>query len=267
MVQRPVRPGVGGPPDRPAQGVHRVAEDDEQPPEARLPRLAGEMLRQGAVGLQLGHAHVRHAAAHRRDGPGGGEEEHVAVEERALGHGLHLRQGAVVPGPGDLAHLRLPAGRGGLVQVPDADGRDHVPPQQLQGGEQSGAHVPQGQEVDPLLPGPGRDELQRPLPAGAPDVHRRQPARLQGGAGLLGQRRGLRQPPGVQPVDAGLRQLAGVRGPPGGGGPGGIALDRVQRSFQHSVSSLSSGHRRNSRIRSSCWRSLSRQTEADRFGS
>ena len=38
------------------------------------------MLRQGAVGGQLGHADIA-AGPHRGDGLGGGEEEDVAVEE------------------------------------------------------------------------------------------------------------------------------------------------------------------------------------------
>ena len=75
---------------------------------------------------------------------------------------LDLREGVVLPGQTDLSHLELPAGGDLVAEVTDPDGADHIPAQQLQPGEEGGAHVPDGQDVDPLLPpaaGLGQDGL------------------------------------------------------------------------------------------------------------
>ena len=211
---------VGGKVRRPAEGVHRVAHHQEEAPEPSLPGQAGIVLRQGTVSGQLGHAHVA-PRSHRRDGLGGGKEEDIAVEEMVQVHGLHLQEGAVVPGPGDLAHLGAPARHGGLVDVADADAVDDIAAQELQGREKGAAHVSHRQEVEALLsPGEGL-EAEGVLPAGMGQVHGLESPVLDALQEGLGQVRDLSQ--GIRGKEADVlrlrEELPGVRGAEDGPAP------------------------------------------------
>ena len=191
------------------------------------------------VVLKLIHPDILHLGAHRRDAPGGHKDEHIAVEEVFRGHHLYLGKNVVLPGQADLAHLKLPPGGDLVGQVADADGGDHISPQQLQPGEQGGAHVPDGQDVHPLLPRFG-GPLQKLLPARAGGVDGGEAAVSDGPADVLVQLQGDGrsvtehntggsvieggQAGGVQRFQTvtGLRQLAGV-----GDLEGGPAQHRV----------------------------------------
>ena len=91
VVQSAVGRGVGGQPRRLAQRVHWVGQDHEQSAEPGLPGLLRELLYQRAVGGELGHADILHAAAHRWDGFRGGEDEHVAVKKLVFRYCLYFR--------------------------------------------------------------------------------------------------------------------------------------------------------------------------------
>ena len=174
-----------------------------------FPGHAGIVLDDAGVGLELGHAHVLHLGANRGDALGGHKDEQVPVEQLFRGDDLHLGHGVVVPGQGDLAQLKLPPGGDLVGQVADADGVDHVAPQQLQPHEQGGAHVPDGQHVHPLLLGGGL-KIQQGLPPGAVHVHGGETALLDGGgAGLVHLHPG--QAGGIQYLQAvGGGKLAGA---------------------------------------------------------
>ena len=162
------------------QGVHRVGHGAPQALIVGFPGHAGIVLDDAGVGLELGHAHVLHLGANRGDALGGHKDEQVPVEQLFRGDDLHLGHGVVVPGQGDLAQLKLPPGGDLVGQVADADGVDHVAPQQLQPHEQGGAHVPDGQHVHPLLLGGGLG-VQQALPPGAGHIHGGETALLNGG--------------------------------------------------------------------------------------
>ena len=139
---------------------------------------------------------------------------------------MDLREGVVLPGQTDLSHLELPAGGDLVAEVTDPDGADHIPAQQLQPGEEGGAHVPDGQDVDPLLP-PAAGLGQDGLPAGAADVHRGEPPRLHGG-GQGGVQRDIRQAGGVQHLQpVGGLQLARVGHPEGAPAQHRVPFDQI----------------------------------------
>ena len=158
------------------QGIHRVGHSAPQSMEALLSGHAGILPDDLGVVLKLIHPHVLHLGAHRRDPAGGYEHEHITVKQLLRTDHMDLREGVVLPGQADLSHLKLPPGGDLVTEVADPNGVDHIPAQQLQPGEEGGAHVPDGQNVDPLLP-PAGDLGQDGFPAGASDVHRGEPPR------------------------------------------------------------------------------------------
>ena len=178
------------------QGVHRVGHGAPQPPEPLLSGHAGVLFDDPGVVLKLIHPHVLHLGAHRRNPPGGHEHEHIAVKQLIRADHINLREGVVRPRQADLPHLELPPGGDLVAEVADPDGVNHIPAQQLQPGEEGGAHVPDGQDVDPLLP-PAGALGQDGHPAGAADVHRGEPPLRQGG-GQGRVHREVRQAGGVQ---------------------------------------------------------------------
>ena len=208
------------------QGVHRVGHGAPQALEVGLPGHAGVGLDDGGVILKLGHAHILHLGAHRRDALGGHKDKHVAVEEVfGLDH-LHVGEGVIVPGEIDLAHLKLPPGGDLVGQVADADGGDHIPAQQLQAGEQGRAHVADGQDVDPLFARVGGGG-ENGLPAHAAGVHSGELSRLQGGGESLVQLQ-LGQAACVQHLQAvGGQKLARRSYLKGAPAQDGVALHQV----------------------------------------
>ncbi len=162
-----------------SQRVHRVRYRAPQTLEPLIPGHTGIVLHNTGVGFKLGHAHILHLRAHRRNALGGHKDKHIAVEEILRSNHLHFREDIIVPGQANLPHFKLPPGRNLLGEVADADGGDYVPAQQLQPGEQGGAHIPDGQDIHPFFPRPG-GPVQHLLPAGTADVDSGNPAVLNG---------------------------------------------------------------------------------------
>ena len=218
---------VGGQQRRAGQGIHRVGDHAEESPEPGLPRLAGVQLHQSPVGLELGHPHILHAAAHGGDALGRHKEKRVAVEKRLLGHDLHRGHGVILPRQRHLIQLKLPALGGGLVDVADADGGHRVAAQQLQPHGDGAAHITDGQNVDALFARLGLPCRHLP-PAGMVEVHRPQAAG-QPFRRLNGRRLGHGDAAAVQPrhVLPRRRQLGKGRG--GEGGPAALRGAAVQK--------------------------------------